>query len=61
MSLEKIEVKEDKTVRELIDELELSHPILFEVNGEVFYPDEDYGKILKRGDIVTLIPIIAGG
>ena len=61
MGIEEIEVKEDKTVKELIDELKLFPPILFEVNGEVFYPDENYGKLLKRGDIVTLIPIIAGG
>jgi thiamine biosynthesis protein ThiS len=61
MVIEEIEVKEDKTVKELIDELKPSSPVLLEVNGEVFYPDENYGKILKRGDIVMLIPIIDGG
>ena len=61
MVIEEIEVKEDKTVKELIDELKLSSPVLLEVNGEAFYPDENYGKILKRGDIVMLIPIIDGG
>ena len=61
MGIEAIEVKEDKTVKEFIDERQLSSPILLEVNGEVFYADEDYGKILKRGDIVTLTLIIAGG
>jgi len=61
MGIEEIEVKQDKTVKELIDERKLSSPILLEVSGEVFYPDENYGKILKRGDIVTLIPIIGGG
>jgi thiamine biosynthesis protein ThiS len=61
MGIEEIEVKEDKTVQELMDELKITSPILIEVNGEVFYPDENYGKILKRGDIVTLIPIIGGG
>ncbi len=61
MGIEEIEVKEDKTVEELMDELKPSPPILLEVNGEVFYPDQNYGKILKRGDIVTLVPIIAGG
>lgn len=61
MGIEQIKVKEDKTVKEFIDELKLSSPILLEVGGEVFYPDEDYGKVLKRGDIVTLVPIIAGG
>ncbi len=61
MGIEEIKVNEDKTVKELVDELELSPPILLEVNGEVFYADESYHKVLKRGDIVTLIPIIAGG
>ncbi len=62
MGIEEIEVKEDKTVQELMDELKITSPILLiEVNGEVFYPDENYGKILKRGDIVTLIPIVGGG
>ena len=60
MSIEEIKVKQNKTVKELIDELKRP-PFLLEVNGEVFYPDEDYGKVLKRGDIVRLIPIIAGG
>lgn len=61
MSIEEIEVKEDKTVKEFIGELKLSSPILLEVNGEVFYPEQNYDKILKIGDIVTPIPIIAGG
>ena len=61
MGIEEIEIKEDKTVKELIDELKPSFPILVEVNGEVFYPDGNYSKVLKRGDMVTLIPIIAGG
>ena len=61
MRVEEIEVKEDKTVAEFIDELKFASPILLEVNGTVFYPDENSGKVLKRGDIVTLIPIIAGG
>ena len=61
MGIEEIEVKEDKTVKELIDELKLSSPLLLEVGREVFYPDGNYDKVLKRGDIVTLIPIIAGG
>ncbi|MDP2729006.1 MAG: MoaD/ThiS family protein [Dehalococcoidales bacterium] len=61
MTFEAIEIKEDKTVREFIDGLILSTPVLMELNGEVFYPDEDDAKMLKRGDRVTLIPIIAGG
>ncbi len=61
MGIEEIEVKEDKTVKELIDELKLPATILLEVNGEAFYPDENYGRVLRRGDMVTLIPMIAGG
>lgn len=59
--VKEVAVEEDKTVKELIDELKLSLPMLLEVNGEVFYPDESYGRVLKKGDIVTLIPIVAGG
>jgi sulfur carrier protein ThiS len=56
-----VEVKEDKTIGELLDELEFSTvPILLEVNGLAYYPDEIKGK-LREGDRVVLIPIIAGG
>lgn len=61
IEIQQIELKEDKTIKELIDELKLSAAFLLEVNGEVFYPDENHSKVLKNGDIVTLIPIIAGG
>ena len=61
MRIEKIEIEEEKTVKELIDELRLSSPILLELNGEILYPDENYGRILKGGDRVVLIPIVAGG
>ena len=61
MSIEELVVKEDKTVKEFIDELKLASPLLLEMNGDIFYPDENPAKILKGGDIVTLIPIIAGG
>ncbi len=61
-SLEEIEVKADTTVKELMDELQLtSVPILLAVSGEIFYPDEIKDRRLKRGDKVTLIPVIAGG
>ncbi len=60
--IEEIEVKEDMTIKELIDELQLSYaPILLEVNGEIFYLDEIKDKRLRRGDKVALIPLIAGG
>jgi len=62
VGIEEIEVKEDKTIKELMDELQLSSaPILLEVSGEIFYPDEIKDRRLRRGDKVTLIPVIAGG
>ena len=62
MSIQEIEIKEDKTIKELMDELQLSTaPILLEMNGEIFYPDEIKDRRLRKGDKVTLIPLIAGG
>ena len=62
VGIEEIEVKEDKTIKELMDELQLSSaPILLEVSGKIFYPDEIKNRRLRRGDKVTLIPVIAGG
>ena len=62
MSIEEIEVKEDTTIKELMDELQISSaPILLEVSGEIFYPDEIKDRRLRRGDKVAFIPIIAGG
>lgn len=62
VGIEEIEVKEDKTIKELMDELQLSSaPILLEVSGKIFYPDEIRDRRLRRGDKVTLIPVIAGG
>ena len=62
MGIEVIEVKEDTTIKELMDELQLaSVPILLEVSEEIFYPDEIENRILKRGDRITLIPLVAGG
>ncbi len=61
-SIEEIEVKADTTIKALMDELQLaSAPILLVVSGEIFYPDEIKDRRLKRGDKVTLIPVIAGG
>jgi sulfur carrier protein ThiS len=61
MSIDEILVKDDKTIKAILDEQGLSSPILLEVNGKVFYPEEVYDKILKRGAIVVIIPLIAGG
>ncbi len=62
VGIEEIEVKEDKTIKELMGELQLSSaPILLEVSGEIFYPDAIKDRRLRRGDKVTLIPVIAGG
>jgi sulfur carrier protein ThiS len=56
-----VEVKEDKTIEELLDEFEFSTvPILLEVNGQVCYPD-DIKEKLRKGDSVVIIPILAGG
>ena len=62
MGIERIEIQEEKTVKELIDELNLSSVlILLDLNGEVFYPDEKHSWRLKAGDTVTVIRIVAGG
>ena len=62
IGIEEIEVKADKTLKELMDELHLSSAsILLEVDGEIFYPDEIKDRRLRRGDKIVLIPLIAGG
>ncbi len=61
MSIEVIEIKEDKTLKELLNELSLAAPVLFEVNGEAFYPDGNYDRVLRKGDKIKLIRILAGG
>jgi len=62
VGIKEIEVKEDKTIEELMDELKLSSaPILVEISGEIFRPDEIKDRRLMRGDKITLIPAIAGG
>ena len=62
MRIEKLKVKEDKTIKEFIDELSLSAvPILLELDGEIFYPDDNYDRKIQAGDRLAVIPIIAGG
>ena len=61
MSIDEIVINDDKTVKTIMDELGVSPPLLLEVNGKVFYPEEVYDKLLKRGDVVVIIPLIAGG
>ena len=62
MRIEKLKVKEDKTIKEFIDELSLSAvPILLELDGEIFYPDDNYNRKIQAGDRLAVIPIIAGG
>lgn len=62
MGIDEIEVTEDKTIKQLVDELGLSStPVLLELGGEVFYPDEKCDKRLKRGDVIAVIRIVAGG
>ncbi len=62
MGIQVIEVKEDTTIKEFMDKLQLaSASILLEVSGEIFNPDEIKDRRLTRGDKVTLIQLIAGG
>jgi len=62
MSIQEIEVKEDKTIKELMDELQLSTaPVLLKLGGIIFYPDAIKDGRLRKGDKVTLIPLITGG
>ena len=60
--MKEIEVEEDKTINELLDELQFSStPILLGLNGQVFYPDEIKDRRLRKGDKVMLIPLMEGG
>ena len=62
MRIEKLKGREDKTIKEFIDELSLSAvPILLELDGEIFYPDDNYDRKIQAGDRLAVIPIIAGG
>ena len=48
-SIQEIAAKEDTTIKALMDELQLSSaPILLEVRGEIFYPDEIENRRLRR-------------
>ena len=60
--IEEIEVKGDKTIKELIDELELSSvPILLKVGVEISFPHEIEERRLKSGDRIAVIRLVAGG
>ena len=62
VSMEEIEITEQKTMAEFMDELQLSSAsVLLQVNGELCYPDEIKDRGVRKGDKVTLIPLIAGG
>jgi len=62
VGIDKIEINEDKTVEEFMNEIHLSQAlVMLVINGEVFCPDEVKGRSLRRGDKVTVIPVIAGG
>ena len=55
-------LKEDMTMEELLDNLQLSSaPILLEVGGEICYPDNIKARTLKKGEKISIIPLIAGG
>jgi len=56
------EVKKDMTAGELLEELHLSSaPVLIEMGGEVFYPNQIKTRILSKGEKIAIIPLIAGG
>ncbi len=57
-----VEVKKDKTINELLDELHLS-PLCFliGVNGQILNPAEKGRKKLRKGDKVNLLPIFDEG
>jgi len=62
VGIEVIEVKEDTTIKKLMEELRLaSVPVLLEVSEGIFHPDEIENRRLRRGDKVTFIPLVAGG
>ena len=62
MEIGKVEIKKAKTVKELMDELQLPDvPYLIEMNGEIFYPQDVRDEMLLVGQNVTFIPVVAGG
>jgi thiamine biosynthesis protein ThiS len=62
MTSQRIEINEEKSLRQLVSELRLeAAPVLLEVHGEVFYPDDERDKQLRTGDTVTVVWIVAGG
>ena len=60
--IREIEITEPRTVPELVVELGLTTtPVLLAINGVAFHPDVVAGRELKKGDRVTIIPLVAGG
>jgi sulfur carrier protein ThiS len=57
-----IEVTEDRTVKEILEEHQLSTVnILLEVHGEIFSPDQIKDRRLNKGDRIGVMPLLAGG
>ena len=63
MILKEIQLEEDKTITEIMDEFQLSPTthILLAVNGQVFHPTEIMDRKLGKGDKVMLISPMGGG
>jgi len=60
--MKEIEVKGDPTVGEIMNELGLSYAsFLIGVNRQLLHPDETNYWILRKGDKVSLIPLMEGG
>jgi thiamine biosynthesis protein ThiS len=60
--MNEIEITEDKTVGQLIVELNLTaNPGVLAVNGQLINPFENKDVKLKKGDKVMIIPVFEGG
>jgi len=60
--MKEIDIKEYKTINELLDELRLSSAsFLIRVNRQILHPNEIKNRRLKKGDKVSLIPLADGG
>ena len=60
--MNEIEITEEKTIGQLIEELNLAaNPGVLAVNGQVINPFEQKDFKLKKGDNVLFIPIFEGG
>ena len=60
--MNEIEITEEKTIGQLIEELNLTaNPGVLAVNGQIINPFENKNVKLKKGDKVAIVPIFEGG